>query len=42
MLRPGRSTRWSSEIYRGSLLRGVLPVAKAEGYLLARGEVKLL
>jgi hypothetical protein len=35
MLRPGRFTRWSSEIYWRGLLRGVLPVAEAGSDLLA-------
>jgi hypothetical protein len=35
LCRTGRSSRWSSEIYWGRLLRGVLPVRKAGGDLLA-------
>jgi hypothetical protein len=30
-----RSTRWSSEIYWGSLLGGVLPIGKVGGDLMA-------
>jgi hypothetical protein len=36
LCRTGGYTRCSSEICLGSLLRGVLPVAKARGDLLTR------
>jgi hypothetical protein len=36
LCRTGRSTRWSPKICLGSLLRGILPVAKAGSDLLAR------
>ena len=36
LCRTERLSWWSSETCCGNLLRGVLPVAKAGGYLLAR------
>jgi hypothetical protein len=37
LCRTGCFIRWSSETCRGNLLRGVLPIAEAGGYLLAGG-----